>query len=180
MHGTTILAVRHNGQVALCGDGQATLGQAIVAKATCTKVRRLNQDKTLVGFAGATADAFAILELFENHLTRHPANLAKACVEMAKQWRMERNLRRLSAEMLVCDANEGFLLSGAGDVLSPDDNTMCTGSGGHFAQAAARAMLRKAPHLSAPEIARESLLIASEICVFTNDRLTLEVLDSNT
>ena len=180
IHGTTILCVRHNGQVAMCGDGQATIGGQFVAKSSSTKIRRLNQDKTLVGFSGVTADAFAILELFETHISRHPANLAKAWVELGKQWRLERNLRRLEAVMLVADASDGYLVSGSGDIIQPDDNTMCTGSGGFFAQAAARAMIRKAPHLSAPEIAREALTIASEICVYTNDRLTLEVLDSAT
>jgi ATP-dependent HslUV protease subunit HslV len=162
----------------MCGDGQVTLGPTII-KATAQKVRVLNKDKSkvLVGFAGATADAFAILELFEKQLSRYPANLAKTCVELAKEWRLERRYRRLEAVLLACDAADDLMVSGSGDVLQPDDHVLATGSGGPYALAAARALLRRAPGLSAPAIAEEALRIASEICLYTNDRLTMEVID---
>ena len=177
-HGTTILAVRHNRQVAMCGDGQVTLGQTII-KATARKVRVITHDKSkvMVGFAGATADAFAILDLFEKQLARWPANLAKTCVELAKEWRLERRYRRLEAVLLACDAQTQLMVSGSGDVLLPDDDILATGSGGPYALAAARAMMRKAPEMSAPAIAEESLKIASEICLYTNSNLTMEVID---
>lgn len=177
-HGTTILAVRHNGQLAMCGDGQVTLGPTII-KATAQKVRIITHDKAkvLVGFAGATADAFAILDLFEKQLSRYPANLAKTCVELAKEWRLERRYRRLEAVLLACDAKTSLMVSGSGDVLQPDDHLLATGSGGAYALAAARALIRRAPELTAKTIAEDSLRIAGEICLYTNDHLTIEVLD---
>ncbi|MDR1309606.1 MAG: ATP-dependent protease subunit HslV [Deltaproteobacteria bacterium] len=175
-HGTTILMLRHKGQMAVCGDGQVTL-QGTVVKSTAKKIRRLHQGKVLCGFAGATADALAIMERFENQLTQHNGHLTKAAVELAKSWRTDKSLRRLEAVMLACDARGMLLISGSGDVLEPDDWILSTGSGGNFALAAGRAMIRHSPGLSAAEIAQESLRIASEICVYTNDRLTLEVLD---
>ena len=176
-HGTTILAVRHNGFVAMCGDGQVTLGPTII-KGTASKVRVITKDKAkvLVGFAGATADAFAILDLFEKQLSRFPANLAKTCVELGKEWRLERRYRRLEAVLLACDAKDSLMVSGSGDVLQPDDNLLATGSGGAYALAAARALMRRAPDLTAEEIAGDSLRIASEICLYTNGHLTMEVL----
>jgi ATP-dependent HslUV protease subunit HslV len=179
-HGTTILSVRHKGQIAMCGDGQVTLGSTII-KATARKVRVIANDKAkvLVGFAGATADAFAILDLFERQLSRYPVNLTKTCVELAKEWRLERRYRRLEAVLLACDAKTSLMVSGSGDVLEPDDNLLATVSGGPYALAAARALIRRAPELTAPAIAEESLKIASELCLYTNDRLTMEVLDSD-
>ncbi|MDR1656746.1 MAG: ATP-dependent protease subunit HslV [Deltaproteobacteria bacterium] len=177
MHATTILAVRHNGQVAVCGDGQVSMGNTI-AKSTAKKVRRVNKDRVLCGFAGTASDAFTILELFEEHLERFPSNLPKACVELAKEWRLDRRYRRLDAVLLACDATDTFQVSGNGDVLEPDDNVMAIGSGGSYALSAARAMVRHAPKMSAPDIAREALKIASEICLYTNDHLVLEVIDS--
>ncbi|MDR1488078.1 MAG: ATP-dependent protease subunit HslV [Deltaproteobacteria bacterium] len=175
--GTTILIVRHNGQVAVCGDGQVSLGPTVI-KGTARKIRRIGQDqKVICGFSGATADALAIMERFEEQLAKY-GQLVRAAVELAKQWRTDRNLRRLEANLLTCDAKSTLLISGAGDVLEPDDNVLATGSGGYYALAAARALCRHAPNLSAPAIAQESLKIASEICVYTNSNFLLEVLQS--
>jgi ATP-dependent HslUV protease subunit HslV len=174
--GTTILIVRHNGQVAVCGDGQVTMG-ATVIKGTARKIRRIGQDKIICGFSGATADALAILERFEDQLSKYNGHLVRAAVELAKNWRTDRSLRRLEANLLTCDANNTLLITGVGDVLEPDDNVLATGSGGNYALAAARAMCRHSPALSAPTIAQEALKIASEICVYTNSNLILEVLD---
>jgi ATP-dependent HslUV protease subunit HslV len=162
----------------MCGDGQVTFGPTIL-KATARKVRVISPDKSkvIVGFAGATADAFAILDLFEKQLSKYPANLTKACVELAKEWRLERRYRRLEAFLLACDAHTGLMVSGAGDVFQPDDELLAIGSGGSYALAAARAMIRKAPLMAAREIAEESLRIASEICLYTNSNLTTEVID---
>ncbi|MDR0356425.1 MAG: ATP-dependent protease subunit HslV [Deltaproteobacteria bacterium] len=175
-HGTTIIMVKHAGQVAVCGDGQVSLGSTVI-KGTARKIRRLCQDKVICGFAGATADAMAIMERFEEHLNQYSGQLTRAAVELAKTWRTDKSLRRLEAVMLACDANSLLLISGSGDVLEPDDDILTTGSGGNYALAAARALVKNAPHLSASEIAQESIRIASEICVYTNDSLTLEVLD---
>ena len=172
-HGTTILSVRKGGQVVIAGDGQVSMGNTIV-KANAKKVRRLGKGDTIAGFAGATADAFALFERLEAKLEMHPGNLARACVELAKDWRTDRYLRRLEAMMAVADKNSSLILSGTGDVLEPEDSLIGIGSGGGYALAAARALLPL--DLSAEEIARKAMAIAAGICVFTNDNVTLESL----
>jgi len=171
-HGTTILAVRKAGQVVIAGDGQVTLG-ATVIKANARKVRRLGNGKILAGFAGATADAFTLFERLEAKLEQHPGQLTRACVELAKDWRMDRYLRRLEAMMAVADASVSLVLTGTGDVLEPDDGLIGIGSGGNFALAAARAMIDR-EDLNAEDLARRALEIAAEICVYTNVNLTVE------
>ena len=173
-HSTTILAVRHRGQVALGGDGQVTYGSAIL-KADTRKVRWILDKKMLVGFAGSTADAFALLERFESKAKNFPGNLPRAATELARDWRTDRVLRRLEAMMIVVDAEHSLLITGQGDVVSPTDGLLGIGSGGHFALAAARALIKHST-LSAAEIVRESLKIASEIDVYTNDNITVEEL----
>jgi ATP-dependent HslUV protease, peptidase subunit HslV len=172
-HGTTILSVRKRNQVVIVGDGQVSLGNTII-KANAKKVRRLGKGDVIVGFAGATADAFALFERLEAKLEMHPGNLARACVELAKDWRTDRYLRRLEAMMAVADKTSSLILSGTGDVLEPEDSLIGIGSGGAFALAAARALLPL--ELSAEEIARKAMAIAAGICVFTNENLTMEVL----
>lgn len=176
LHGTTILCVRHRDKVALIGDGQVTLGQSVVMKHTAKKVRRLYKNRILAGFAGATADAFTLFDLFENQLEENGGNLLRASVELAKNWRKDKYLRRLEAMLLVADAEHTLILTGTGDVIEPDDGLAAIGSGGNYALAAARALSRHAPNLEAADIARESMRIAAEMCVFTNDNTTLEVL----
>ena len=171
---TTILSVRKNGQVAMGGDGQVTVGDTIM-KAKATKVRKLGNDKVLAGFAGAAADAFTLFEKFEEKLERYPGNLSKAVVELGKDWRSDRVLRRLEALMVVADAERIFLLSGTGDVIEPDGGVIGIGSGGSYALAAARALM-ESTELEARQIAERSMAIAAEICVFSNDRLTIEEL----
>ena len=173
-HSTTILAVRHRGQVALGGDGQVTYGSAIL-KSDTRKVRWILDKKMLVGFAGSTADAFALLERFESKAKNFPGNLPRAATELARDWRTDRVLRRLEAMMIVVDAEHSLLITGQGDVVSPTDGLLGIGSGGHFALAAARALIKHST-LSAAEIVRESLRIASEIDVYTNDNITVEEL----
>lgn len=173
-HSTTILAVRHRGVVALGGDGQVTYGAAIL-KADTRKVRWILDKKMLVGFAGSTADAFALLERFESKAKNFPGNLPRAATELARDWRTDRVLRRLEAMMIVVDAEHSLLITGQGDVVSPTDGLLGIGSGGHFALAAARALIKHST-LSAAEIVRESLKIASEIDVYTNDNITVEEL----
>jgi ATP-dependent HslUV protease, peptidase subunit HslV len=168
---TTILSVRKGGQVVIAGDGQVTLG-ATVMKANARKVRRLGKGDVIAGFAGATADAFALFERLESKLEQHPGNLARACVELAKDWRMERYLRRLEAMMVVADAKTSLILSGTGDVVEPEDGVAGIGSGGPFALAAARALLPL--DLPAEEIARRAMKIAADICIYTNDNLVVE------
>jgi ATP-dependent HslUV protease subunit HslV len=172
-HGTTILSVRKGGQVVIAGDGQVSMGNTIV-KANAKKVRRLGKGDVIAGFAGATADAFALFERLEAKLESHPGNLARACVELAKDWRTDRYLRRLEAMMAVADKNSSLVLSGTGDVLDPEDSLIGIGSGGPYALAAARALLPL--ELSAEEIARRAMKIAAGICVFTNDNVTIESL----
>ena len=171
-HSTTILAVRHKGQVALGGDGQVTYGSAIL-KADTRKVRWILDKKMLVGFAGSTADAFALLERFESKAKNFPGNLPRAATELARDWRTDRVLRRLEAMMIVVDTEHSLLITGQGDVVSPTDGLLGIGSGGHFALAAARALIKHST-LSAAEIVRESLLIASQIDVYTNDNIIVE------
>ncbi|MDL2306425.1 ATP-dependent protease subunit HslV [Desulfovibrio sp. OttesenSCG-928-C06] len=175
LRGTTILAVRKDGRIALAGDGQVTLGQSIVMKHTAKKVRRLYKEKVLAGFAGSTADAFTLFERFEKKLEEHQGNLVRAAVEMAKDWRTDKYLRRLEAMLLVADSSATLLLSGTGDVIEPDDGIAAIGSGGAYATAAARALLRHSS-LDAEQIAREAMAIAGEICVYTNNNLTVEIL----
>jgi ATP-dependent HslUV protease subunit HslV len=174
MHGTTILAVRHEGSCALAGDGQVTLGQTVV-KHNAKKIQRLHGGKVLAGFAGSTADAMALIHRFEARLDEHRGNLQRAAVELAKEWRTDRSLRRLEAFLVVADREATFLLSGAGDVITPDDGVVAVGSGAPMALAAARALVRHA-RLDAAEIAREAMRITSEICVYTNDSIEVETL----
>ena len=175
LRGTPILAVRHKGKVALAGDGQVTMGQSIVMKHTARKVRRMYRDQILAGFAGATADAFTLFERFDAHLEQTGGNLMRAAVELAKDWRNDKYLRKLEAMLLVADKNHTLILTGTGDVIEPDDGIASIGSGGPYALSAARALLRHS-ELDAEQIARESMKIAGELCVFTNDHLTVEVL----
>ena len=176
IHGTTIVAVRKDGRAAIAGDGQVTFGQATVLKHGARKVRRLYGGRVLAGFAGAVADAITLFERFEGKLEAHHGNLARAAVELSKEWRTDRYLRRLEALLVVVDREAMFLLSGSGEVLEPDDGILAVGSGGAYALAAARALMRNAPELTAADIARKSLEIASEICVYTNDRIVVEEL----
>ncbi len=173
-HGTTILAVRKNGQVVIAGDGQVSMGQTVV-KSNAKKVRRLAGGGVIAGFAGATADAFTLFERLEAKLEQHPGQLMRACVELAKDWRTDRYLRRLEAMMAVADANVSLVLSGNGDVLEPEDGLIGIGSGGPFALAAARALIA-IDGLDAREIAERAMKIAAGICVYTNDKLVIESL----
>ena len=170
-HATTVLCVRHRGQVAVGGDGQVTLGQTVV-KAGARKVRKLHHDRVVAGFAGAAADAFTLFARFEGKLEEYRGNLARAAVELAKEWRLDRALRRLEAMLLVGDAQTVLLVSGNGDVIEPDDGVASIGSGSGYALAAARALLAHT-QLSAAEIAEQALRIAAEICIYTNDRVTV-------
>jgi ATP-dependent HslUV protease subunit HslV len=173
-HGTTILSVRKNGRVVVAGDGQVTMGDTVV-KATATKVRRLAEGKVLVGFAGATADAFTLFERLEARLEQYPGQLTRACVELAKDWRTDRYLRRLEAMMAVADEQVSLILSGTGEVLEPDDRIIGIGSGGNYALAAARALFDQ-DDMDAEAIARRALGIAAEICIYTNTSVTVETL----
>jgi ATP-dependent HslUV protease, peptidase subunit HslV len=170
-HATTIVAVRHDGRVAIGGDGQVTLGE-VVMKAGAQKIRKLRDGKVLAGFAGSVADAFTLFEKFEEKLERYPGNLPRAAVELAKEWRTDRFLRRLEALLAVADADHLFCISGDGNVIEPDDEIVAIGSGGSYAQAAARA-LKEHSQLSAPEITRRSLEIAADICIYTNRNITI-------
>jgi ATP-dependent HslUV protease, peptidase subunit HslV len=173
-HGTTILCVRKDAKVVIAGDGQVTMGQTIV-KSNAKKLRRLGNGKVIAGFAGATADAFALFERLEAKLEQHPGQLSRACVELAKDWRTDRYLRRLEAMMAVADQSVSLILSGTGDVLEPEDGLIGIGSGGGFALAAARALLAE-PGLDAEAIARRAMAIAAGICIYTNDKITIESL----
>src|SRR5499426_2531262 len=177
LRSTTILAVRHQGRVVLGGDGQVTLGQTVV-KHNASKVRRLYQDRVLAGFAGAGADALTLFERFEGKLEKVGGNLRRAAVELAKDWRTDRMLRRLEALMVVADKDALLIVSGTGDVIEPEDGIAAIGSGGSFALAAARA-LAKHSTLGARQIVEEALRIAAAICVYTNDHLTIEELRSS-
>jgi ATP-dependent HslUV protease subunit HslV len=173
MHGTTILSVRKNGKAVIAGDGQVSIGQTVM-KANARKVRRLADGRVIAGFAGATADAFTLFERLEAKLERFPAQLTRACVELAKDWRTDRYLRRLEAMMLVADSQVSLVLTGTGDVLEPEDGVVAIGSGGNYALAAARALIDT--DMDAEAIARRALNIAADICVYTNHNLTVEVL----
>ncbi|MCB1526811.1 MAG: ATP-dependent protease subunit HslV [Hyphomicrobiaceae bacterium] len=172
-HGTTIVTVRKDGQVVVAGDGQVSLGQTII-KAKARKVRRLGKGDVIGGFAGATADAFTLFERLEAKLEQYPGQLMRAAVELAKDWRTDRYLRRLEAMMIVADATTTLVLTGTGDVLEPEGHVMGIGSGGNFALAAAKALIDQP--LSAEEVARRSMAIAAEICVYTNDNVVVEAL----
>ena len=172
-HGTTILSVRKGGQVVIAGDGQVSLGNTVI-KSNAKKVRRIGKGDVIAGFAGATADAFALFERLEAKLETYPGNLARACVELAKDWRTDRYLRRLEAMMAVADRNSSLVMSGTGDVLEPEDGLIGIGSGGAYALAAARAL--SGFDLPAEEIARRAMKIAAGICVFTNENITVESL----
>ncbi|KAB2934207.1 MAG: ATP-dependent protease subunit HslV [Leptonema illini] len=173
-HATTILCVRKNGQTAMGGDGQVSLGNTIM-KAGARKVRRLEGKNIIAGFAGSAADAFTLFELFEKKVDQYRSQLSRAAVELAREWRTDRMLRRLEALLIVADSEESFLISGTGDVIAPDDGILAIGSGGNYALAAARALVHNTD-MDAKTVVERSMKIAADICVFTNDNLTLEVL----
>ena len=173
-HGTTILSVRKGGKVVVAGDGQVTFGDTVL-KASATKVRRLAEGRVIAGFAGATADAFTLFERLEGRLEQYPGQLTRACVELAKDWRTDRYLRRLEAMMAVADSKVSLVLSGTGDVLEPDDDVIGIGSGGKYALAAARALVDR-DDLDAEAVARRAMEIAAGICIYTNDKIALESL----
>jgi ATP-dependent HslUV protease subunit HslV len=173
-HGTTILAVRRQGGVCMGGDGQVSLGNTVL-KGNARKVRRLHDGRVLAGFAGGTADAFTLFERFEGKLQMYGGNLTRAAVELAKDWRMDRSLRRLEALLAVADAHVSFIVSGTGDVIEPEDDLIAIGSGGSYALAAARALVAHT-ELPAPAVVEQALRIAAGICVYTNTHLTLETL----
>ena len=175
-HATTILAVKKDGRVALGGDGQVTTGD-IVAKSSAVKVRKLREGRVMAGFAGSVADAFTLFEKFEEKMERYPGNLSRAAVELAKDWRSDRYLRRLEALLAVADHQHLYMLSGTGDVIEPDDDIVAIGSGGAYALSAARA-LKEHSTLSAPEIVRRALEIAGDICIYTNRNITVLELGS--
>ena len=170
-HATTILCVRRDGKTAMAGDGQVTVGETVV-KGHANKVRSVGDGRVLAGFAGAAADAFTLFERFEEKLKRYPGNLPRAAVELAKDWRSDRVLRRLEALLAVADSEHNFMVSGSGELIEPDDGVLAIGSGGNYALAAARAMLRHSD-FSAREIAEKAMEIAGEICVYTNSNLTI-------
>jgi ATP-dependent HslUV protease, peptidase subunit HslV len=175
IHSTTILAVLHNGQVAIGGDGQATMGNTI-AKSNVKKIRKLQDGKVVTGFAGSTADAFTLLDRFDEKLNSYGGNMKRAAIELAKDWRMDRYLRRLEAMLITANKEEILVLSGTGDVLEPDNQVAAIGSGAMYAQSAALALKKHAPHLTAEEIVKESLHIAADICIYTNHNLVVEKL----
>ncbi|WP_077211513.1 ATP-dependent protease subunit HslV [Bacillus dakarensis] len=176
-HATTIFAIHHNGNCAMAGDGQVTLGNQVVMKHTARKVRKLFNGKVLAGFAGSVADAFTLFEMFEGKLEEYNGNLQRAAVELAKQWRSDKVLRRLEAMLIVMSKETILLVSGTGEVIEPDDGILAIGSGGNYALSAGRSLKRFAgEHLTAKEIAQASLEIAAEICVFTNNNIIVEEL----
>ena len=176
--GTTILLVRHKGKVVMAGDGQVTM-ESLVLKHTARKVRRLYQDRVMSGFAGSTADAFTLYERFEGRIEKHTGNLRRAAVELAKDWRTDRALRKLEALMIVADPNESFLISGTGDVIEPEDGVVAIGSGGPYAAASARALVMHTD-MGARQVAEEAMKISARMCVYTNDELMVDEMDSNT
>lgn len=177
IHATTIFAIHHKGECSMAGDGQVTLGNAVVMKNTAKKVRRLFNGKVLAGFAGSVADAFTLFDMFEAKLNEYDGNLAKAATELAKQWRGDKMLRQLEAMLIVMDKNTLLLVSGTGEVISPDDGILAIGSGGNFALAAGRALkMHAGEHLNAKQIAEAALNTAADICVFTNHQIIVEAL----
>lgn len=177
MHATTIFAIQHDGACAMCGDGQVTMGNAVVMKHRAKKVRKLYNGQVLAGFAGSVADAFTLFEKFESNLNAYNGNLARAAVELAKEWRSDRVLRKLEAMLIVMNNESMYLVSGTGEVIEPDDGILAIGSGGNYALSAGRALVKHANSLSAEQIARTALEIAGEIDVYTNNQLTVEVLN---
>src|SRR5690625_5276645 len=175
-HATTIFAIQHNGQSAMCGDGQVTLGNQVVMKHTAKTVRRHCSGQVLGGFAGSVADGFTLYERFESQLETYDGNLSSAAVEIAKSWRSDKYLRKLEAMLIVMNKENLLLVSGTGEVIEPDDGIIAIGSGGNYALSAGRALKQYAPHLSAREMAKAALEVAGDICVFTNDQLVLEEL----
>ena len=175
IHATTIIAVSHNGQVAIGGDGQATMGN-YVAKSNVRKIRKLQDGRVLAEFAGSTADAFTLIERFEEKLNSYGGNMKRAAIELAKDWRTDRFLRRLEAMMISVNKDELLVISGTGDVLEPDHQVAAIGSGSMYAQSAALALKKHAPHLNAEEIVKESLHIAADICIYTNHNIIIEKL----
>ena len=174
-HATTVVGIRHNGQVALAADGQATMGNT-VAKSNVRKVRVLMGGKVLAGFAGSTADAFTLIERFEEKLNAYGGNLKRAAIELAKDWRTDRYLRKLEAMLIVATKDDMLLVSGTGDVIEPDNDVAAIGSGGMYAQSAALALKKFAAELSAEDMARESMHIAADVCIYTNHNLVVETL----
>jgi ATP-dependent HslUV protease subunit HslV len=174
-HSTTVVCVRHNDRVAMASDGQVTLGTTVM-KQTAAKIRRLKGGGVIAGFAGSSADAFALFSRFESKLEEHRGNLERSAIELAKDWRTDKMLRQLEALLIVADKSTSLLLSGTGDLISPDEGILAVGSGGPYALAAARALIKHRPDMAAPDIAREALLIAGTIDIYTNDRVTLEEL----
>ena len=172
---TTVLAIVHNGQVAIGADGQATMGN-YVAKSNVKKIRKLQDGKIVTGFAGSTADAFSLLEKFDEKLNSYGGNMKRAAIELAKDWRTDRYLRKLEAMLITADKDEVLIVSGTGDVLEPDNHVAAIGSGSMYAQSAALALKKHAPNLSAEEMVRESLSIAADICIYTNHNLVIETL----
>jgi ATP-dependent HslUV protease, peptidase subunit HslV len=176
-HATTIFAIQHNGEAAMAGDGQVTFGNAVVMKHTAKKVRKIFNGKVIAGFAGSVADAFTLFELFESRLEEYNGNLQRAAVELAKEWRSDKVLRRLEAMLIVMNAEHILLVSGTGEVIEPDDGMLAIGSGGNYALSAGRALKRYAgENLTAKDIAKGSLTIAGEICVYTNQNIIVEEL----
>jgi ATP-dependent HslUV protease subunit HslV len=174
MRGTTIISVRHKGSVAVAGDGQVTMGDTVL-KQKASKIRTLYKGKVLAGFSGATSDAFALFSRFEAKLEEYRGNLPRAAIELAKDWRLDRSLRRLEALLIVADKDNSFLISGTGDVVEPDDGIIAIGSGGAYALAAARALLKNTD-LTAKELALEAMKVSSDICIYTNNKITVEEL----
>jgi len=174
LHGTTIIGIHRGNRIALCGDGQVSLGDTVI-KAKAVKIRKIFDDKVIIGFAGATADAFTLFEKFEEKLKTNKGNLRKAAVDLAKEWRQDKYLRRLEAMLIAGDKTGLLMISGVGDVLEPDDGLIAIGSGGNYALSAARALARNTK-ISEDRIVLEAMKIASEICIYTNDQFTLEVL----
>ncbi|APZ48805.1 HslU--HslV peptidase proteolytic subunit [Jeotgalibaca sp. PTS2502] len=171
---TTICAVQHNGKSAMAGDGQVTMGEQVIMKGSARKIRRIYNDEVIVGFAGGVADAFTLEDRFEEKLKQHKGNLLRASIEVAKFWRGDRALQKLEALLIVMNKDEMYLVSGSGEVIEPDDGILTIGSGGNFALAAARALKRNSTNLTAKEMAQQSLQIASEICVYTNDNIIVD------
>lgn len=171
---TTICAIQHNGKSAMAGDGQVTMGEQVIMKGSARKIRRIYNDEVIVGFAGGVADAFTLEDRFEEKLKQHKGNLLRASIEVAKFWRGDRALQKLEALLIVMNKDEMYLVSGSGEVIEPDDGILTIGSGGNFALAAARALKRNSTNLTAKEMVQQSLQIASEICVYTNDNIIVD------
>ncbi len=179
LKGTTILCVTKNGKTAIGGDGQVTLGNTVL-KGNAVKVRRLSSNKNIIsGFAGSTADAFTLFERLEEKIEKYPTQLDRACVELAKNWRLDKYLRKLEAMMIVTNGKQTFVLTGIGDVLAPEDDCIAIGSGGNYATAAAKALLSIENNLNAEEIVKKSLNIAADLCIYTNNNLTIKTVEGN-